>query len=336
VRRSRVRGQRADQRGVALIMVTWVLMVLGVLALDFSQFMRDDAMAGINFAEEAQGYYLALGGMNHALLEAVQGREQELGRVANRGGVPSGDEADQPKPQPVDGEWHSGEFAGGKFSVRLTDEGGKIPINKTSASVLRALLRSVVQGGSRVKGVGRREEAELNVIVDSILDWRDTDNETRPEGAEKAYYAQLPTPYRPKNGFFDSPEELLLVRGVTADLLYGTPEQPGLRDVISVYSKTGSINVRTISAATLQMLFAVDPETAMGLRDQCKGDPEGCLAILQGQASTIDERLQSMFVDEDPHLLFVEARADEKQDRNRSSVAAVVEISGDDVDGAAG
>ena len=325
------RSARPNQRGVALIMVTWVLMVLGVLALDFSQFMRDDAMAGINFAEETQGYYVALGGMNHALLEAVQAREQEVGRTARRTGAPQED--DEPKATPVDGEWHRGTFAGGEFSVRMTDEGGKIPLNKAPSSVLRVVLRSVVQGGSRVAGVNRRDEAALNVVVDSILDWRDTDRETRAEGAERKYYAQLPHPYRPKDGYFDSPEELLLVRGVDAGLVYGGPDTPGLRDVVSVYSKTNSINVRTISANTLQMLFAVDPETAKGLSEQCKGDSEACLATLQGQAGTIDDRLQSMLVDEEPHLLFVEARADERQDRNRSSVAAVVEISGDDIDG---
>ena len=148
---------RSNQRGVALIMVTWVLMVLGVLALDFSQFMREDAMASVNFAEEAQGYYLALGGMNHALLAAVQGREHNAGRVAQRSGAPHEGDPDEPSAQPVDGEWHPGDFAGGKFSVRMTDEGGKIPINKTGSSVLRNVLRSVVQGGSRVTGVDRRD-----------------------------------------------------------------------------------------------------------------------------------------------------------------------------------
>lgn len=326
-------AQPDGERGVALIMVTWVLMVLGVLALDFSQFMRDDAMAGINFAEEAQGYYLALAGMNHALLQAVQGRETELGARSARGGVPAEDDPDAPRAQPVDGKWHQGKFASGEYSVRMTDEGGKIPLNKASASVLRTVLRTLVQGGSRVNGTNQRQEADLNVIIDSILDWRDTDNETRSEGAERKYYAQLPHPYRPKNGFFDSPEELLLVRGVTPELVYGAPGIPGLRDIVSVYSKSPSINVRTVSADTLQMLFALDPESATGLADQCREDGEGCLTVLQGQASTVDEQLQGMLVDEEPHLIFVEGRADERRDRNRSAVAAVVEISGDDIDG---
>ena len=58
---------RARQRGVALLLVLWVFMILGVLALDFSRYMRDDAMASVNLAEETRGYYLAIAGMQQAL-----------------------------------------------------------------------------------------------------------------------------------------------------------------------------------------------------------------------------------------------------------------------------
>lgn len=58
-------------------------------------------------------------------------------------------------------------------------------------------------------------------IADSILDWLDEDSDPRPNGSELEYYSVLPTPYAPKNGPVDSVEELLLVRGVTPELLFG-------------------------------------------------------------------------------------------------------------------
>jgi len=58
-------------------------------------------------------------------------------------------------------------------------------------------------------------------VADAILDWLDEDEEVRPYGAELEYYSTLPTPYAPKNGPIDSVEELLLVRGVTPQLLFG-------------------------------------------------------------------------------------------------------------------
>jgi hypothetical protein len=69
-------------------------------------------------------------------------------------------------------------------------------------------------------------------IADAILDWLDEDEETRPLGAEFAdYYQQIQPPYQPSNGPLDSIEQLLQVRGVTPQLLFGYDEnRNGLLD----------------------------------------------------------------------------------------------------------
>lgn len=58
-------------------------------------------------------------------------------------------------------------------------------------------------------------------IADAILDWIDSDITDRPLGAESDYYLSLATPYEPPNGPLDALDDLLLVRGVTPELLYG-------------------------------------------------------------------------------------------------------------------
>ena len=58
-------------------------------------------------------------------------------------------------------------------------------------------------------------------IADAILDWIDEDDVVREYGAEASYYSGLDPPYSPKNGPLETIEELLLVRGVTPDLLFG-------------------------------------------------------------------------------------------------------------------
>ena len=58
-------------------------------------------------------------------------------------------------------------------------------------------------------------------VADAILDFIDEDEEARPFGAESDYYATLATPYSAANGPLRSVEELLLVRGVTPNLLFG-------------------------------------------------------------------------------------------------------------------
>ena len=58
-------------------------------------------------------------------------------------------------------------------------------------------------------------------IADSILDWLDEDDLPREFGAEESYYLNLASAYKPRNGQVTSLDELLLVQGVTPDLLYG-------------------------------------------------------------------------------------------------------------------
>ncbi len=61
-------------------------------------------------------------------------------------------------------------------------------------------------------------------VADSILDWLDKDDEPREFGAEVDYYATLQPPYKPSNGPIESIEQLLLVRGMTPQILYGYDE----------------------------------------------------------------------------------------------------------------
>ena len=58
-------------------------------------------------------------------------------------------------------------------------------------------------------------------IADAILDWMDPDPFPRPYGCENEYYGSLPSPYRTANRLPSSLAELLMVRGVTRELLFG-------------------------------------------------------------------------------------------------------------------
>ena len=59
-------------------------------------------------------------------------------------------------------------------------------------------------------------------VANSILDWLDPTSDTpRTDGAKDDYYSSLSPPYHCKNGPIDSLEELLLVKGVTPQLLFG-------------------------------------------------------------------------------------------------------------------
>jgi type II secretory pathway component PulK len=58
-------------------------------------------------------------------------------------------------------------------------------------------------------------------IAAAIMDWRDADSTVSANGAEDETYSRLPQPYKTKNAAFESVEELRLVAGMTAEILYG-------------------------------------------------------------------------------------------------------------------
>jgi hypothetical protein len=61
-------------------------------------------------------------------------------------------------------------------------------------------------------------------VADAILDWLDQDATPRTNGAEQEVYGQLSPPYAPRNGPIANLDELLLIRGVTPELLYGVDQ----------------------------------------------------------------------------------------------------------------
>jgi hypothetical protein len=95
----------------------------------------------------------------------------------------------------------------------LEDESGRLNLN------LLLEADKVTPNGGRQLLMGLPGMTES--IADAILDWLDPDDDQREFGAEVDYYSGLSPPYAPKNGPLDTVEELLLVRGVTPELLFG-------------------------------------------------------------------------------------------------------------------
>ena len=70
-----------------------------------------------------------------------------------------------------------------------------------------------------------------NHIADAILDWMDADDDASEYGAESSWYSTQSPPYRPAQTRFKSLNELLLVRGVSNNLLFGEDRnQNGILD----------------------------------------------------------------------------------------------------------
>lgn len=152
-------------------------------------------------------------------------------------------------------------FEQGSLRVEIVDLSGYFPINRLlsgedemtesrpSEAFRQVFLRLLNSGEFAV------DEEQAQVIVDSLTDWLDSDDSPMPSGAENAYYLALDRPYPARNGLVEVIDELLQVRGITAEILYGNDEKMGLSEYITIHG-SGRININT---APLPIIKALAP-----------------------------------------------------------------------------
>ena len=309
-----------DRRGFALVIVLWLFITLFALGAEFSQEMRQDAVATANFADETQSYYLASAAANLTFYRLLLAhREEALGQDPAALAAKGMDDGEK-KPALVatDGVWHDVDLWGAPVSVRVVDEGGKVAINWVDQTVLIHVLNNL--------GLAPDKASE---IADSILDWRDKDEEKRLNGAENEYYSSLPRPYVAKNAPFDSVEELLMVKGVTPDLFYGgTDDFPiGMHDIFTVFHPPGeNLNVQYLTPEVLRAFFGLDKEELAQLLDTRENGQAGdLLGLLKSKVPDprVAEKLTAELA---PTLLSVEVQAKLPSSKISSHIGAVIDL----------
>jgi general secretion pathway protein K len=253
-------GEIRNSEGVALIMVLWVVAILSVIVLEFCFAMRTEVNVAKNFKEEIQSYAIAEGGVQRAIAELIykhDPRIQQMRKTLKTEEVPP-----DKKEWVTDGRAYYLSYDQGECEIRITGEAGKVNINVVSEATLRKIM-----GQLGLEGDGR------DVLVDSILDWRDPDDFYRVNGAENDYYQSLKEPYNCKNGNLDSIEELLLIRGVTSNLFYGRKgtkkgeeglkeSKIGLRDIFSIYSSGEQVDINSANLPVLRFALGIPNEIA--------------------------------------------------------------------------
>lgn len=99
-------------------------------------------------------------------------------------------------------------------------------------------------------------------MADTILDWVDIDDTRSPYGAESAdYYQSLAVPFKAKNREMDSIDELLLIKGMTPEVVFGLGggnfgKEPGIVD--------DNMGVRKLNT---EILKKTDPDAARKAQD---------------------------------------------------------------------
>ena len=197
-----------NESGVALILVLWVMVILVAIVSEFAYSMRTELNIPRNFKEEEESYQLALAGIECAKMEIILAKNSLYAYLTEDGILVFQKEKEEEIPE------RKGELGKGTFSYTITDEEGKLNINTAPPPQIRYIISN--------SGV---DVTDIDTIVDSIIDWKDTDNLHMLNGAEEDYYQSLENPYSSKDGPFDSIDELLLVKGVTPEIFYGSMKE---------------------------------------------------------------------------------------------------------------
>lgn len=197
---------KSAQRGVALVLVLWVVSLLAVIAGNFAYSMRGEAQIARNLVSTAQARALADAGIHRAWYELTR--------------PPSDTQRWLP-----DGIGREMNVPGAAVKVTIQDESGKIDLNIASDDLLKGLFRSV----------GLAEDASV-ALVDAIVDWRDPDKLRRLHGAEEAEYRAAGKGYVPTNAPFETVDEIQRVLGMTPELYRA------VKPALTVHSKLAGVN----------------------------------------------------------------------------------------------
>jgi len=216
------------QRGVALILVLWVIALMSVLLGSFALISRTENLQARHLLDATTARYAAEAGLERAVYELRN-------------------------PDPAtrwvgDGRPYEFVFDNAQVRVELTEESGKIDINAADDILLQSLFVSV--------GASADQAAALAA---AIQDWRDPDDAVRPQGAEASEYKSVGLAYAPRNAPFQTVSEVQQVLGMNYELY------ARIEPAITIYAGNATPNAAYAPLQALLALPDMTPELAQQL-----------------------------------------------------------------------
>jgi len=201
------RSRKIFAKASILVGLLWCVALLSLVVVGVLHTSRIDLMAVKNYGDRIQAHYLALAGIEKAKALLYQNAHDRSRSAKNHSG-----ELYNAPDQFRDVTFGRGKFRvfrrgrqdeGGGVIYGITDEESRLNVNLATTDQLTNLSRMTPE------------------IAASIVDWRGNGSTVTPGGANADYYLSLQPPYQPRHGPLQTVRELLLVRGVTRDLLFG-------------------------------------------------------------------------------------------------------------------
>jgi general secretion pathway protein K len=194
-------------RGFALITTVGLIALAAIIALSYSQTVRQEIKNSTFELDRIQAREAAESGIWTALNELVSTQAEE--------------------PWPTNSTAQRVVFNGIEIEVAAQDLSGLLDLNTASSANLDTVLEYVLDDAARAAH-----------IRDLILDWRDPDHNSLPFGAEDSDYRAKDYAYGAKDGAFHVREELQLLLNLSLD------EYRKIAPYVTVHGQSNSANMR--------------------------------------------------------------------------------------------
>ena len=219
--RSRSPAAGTRQKGIALVIVLWILLLVTISTGAYTLMARMDQLEAHTVISGTRARLAAEAAINLAVLSLRD--PDELTRL-----VP-------------DGRPYEFQVQDVRVEIQVTDERGKVDINAVDETTLTQLFQ-----GHGVEG------DDALYLAAAVLDWADVDEIERANGAELPAYASAGLEIGPGNRPFLMIEEVLQVLGMPWELFKKI--EPGL----TVFSESGTPDP---AYAPLEALLAIPDMT---------------------------------------------------------------------------
>ena len=194
-------------RASVLVALLWIVALLSVVVVSVLHTTWIDLVIVKSYGDRIQAHYLALAGIEKAEALLYQDAQDRSHSALNHHDKLYNDSQDFQNGSLGRGEFtifrRGREDEGGGVLYGVSDEESRLDVNVASSNELMQLPNM------------------MSDVMASIVDWRSPTNVVLPGGALAAYYESLQPPYEPRNSAYETVRELLMVKGVTPELLMG-------------------------------------------------------------------------------------------------------------------
>ena len=195
------------RKSSVLVALLWIVALLAVVVVSAMHTTWMDLVLVKSYGDRIQAHYLALAGIEKAEALLYQDAQDRSRSAVNHHSAMYNDPQDFQNISFGRGEFtivrRGRQDEGGGILYGVSDEESRLNVNVASSNELMQL-----------------PDMTLDVAA-SIIDWRSPTNVVIPGGAEAPYYESLQPPYEPRNAPYQTVRELLMVKGVTPQLLLG-------------------------------------------------------------------------------------------------------------------